>query len=436
VIDSSTDSSTTPSSAAAVDHKALDQQYVLHPHAIVGHPRPPLVIVRGRNARVWDSDGNEYIDGTAGLWLCNVGHGRAELAEVARRQMEQLECYASFWSFSNVPSIELAARLAELAPPGLDRVFFTNGGSEGIDTAIKLARLMWNVQGQTERNIVLSRKGAYHGSTWLGTAATGIEPLWEGFVPLPGGFVHLTPPTSATTTDALIDELEARIAEIGAERIAAFVGEPVMGVGGVLVPREDYWPRVEAVLHRHGILFVLDEVITGYGRTGTWFAAEHWGGLSPDLLVTAKGITSGYFPLGAVLIGERVLAGLEGHPFRHGFTYNGHPTGCAVALENIAIIEREGLLGHATQLARRFGEGLAELERHPAVVESRSFGLLGGLDIRVENEQALADAIFEAGLLVRLLAGKLVLSPPLSTPEEDLEQLLEILDEQLAAASA
>ena len=181
-----------------VDHKTLDGRFVLHPHAIIGRPRPPLVVVRGENARVWDSDGNEYIDGTAGLWLCNVGHGRPELADVARRQMEQLECYASFWSFSNVPSVELAVRLAELSPPGLDHVFFTNGGSEGIETAVKLARLLWHVQGQPERNIVLSRKGAYHGSSWLATAATGIAPLQEGFTPLPGGFVHLTPPTSAS----------------------------------------------------------------------------------------------------------------------------------------------------------------------------------------------------------------------------------------------
>jgi putrescine aminotransferase len=393
-------------------------------------------MVRGENARIWDSDGNEYIDGTAGLWLCNVGHGRAELAEVARSQMEQLECYASFWAFSNVPSIELAARLAELAPPGLDHVFFTNGGSEGVDTAIKLARLAWNAQGQRDRNIVLTRRGAYHGSSWLGTAATGIEPLREGYVPLPGGFVHLTPPTSATTTDVLIDELEAKIAEIGADRIAAFIGEPVMGVGGVLVPAEDYWPRVEAVLRKHEILLILDEVITGYGRTGTWFAAEHWGGLSPDLLVTAKGITSGYFPLGAVLIGERVFSRLEGQAFRHGFTYNGHPAGCAVALENLAIIEREGLLERAAALARRFGDGLAALEhRHSAVVEARSFGLLGGLDIQVEDEQGFADAIFRAGLIVRVLAGKLVLSPPLSTPDDDLERLLSILDGAFAAVA-
>jgi putrescine aminotransferase len=419
---------------AIADHKALDQRYLLHPHGIVGRPRPPLVVVRGENARIWDSDGNEYIDGSAGLWLCNIGHGRSELADVARRQMEQLECYASFWNFSNVPSVELAARLAELAPPGLDHVFFTNGGSEGIETAVKLARLLWYVEGQPERNIVLSRKGAYHGASWLATAATGIAPLHEGFTPLPAGFVHLTPPTSAVTTDALVAELDAKIAELGRGRIAAFVGEPVMGVGGVLVPPEDYWPRVQAVLRRHGILFILDETITGYGRTGAWFAAEHWGGLSPDLLVTAKALTSGYFPLGAVLIGDRVFAGLEGHPFRHGFTYNGHPTGCAVALENLAIIEREDLLRRATELGRRLADGFVELERHPTVVEARSFGLLGGLDIRVANEQELADALLEAGLVVRLLAGKIAVSPPLSATDADLERLLEILDEQLGTA--
>jgi putrescine aminotransferase len=422
--------------SVSVDVKALDRRHVLHPHAVVGRATDPVVLVRGDNARVWDSDGNEYIDGTAGLWLCNVGHGRAELAEAAAGQIRELECYASFWDFSNPPSVDLAVRLAELAPAGLDRVFFTSGGSEGIETSVKLARFAWHVQGSPERNLVLSRGSAYHGASWLATAATGIPLLHEGFAPLPEGFVHLTPPTSAVTTDELIAELERTIAERGAERIAAFVGEPVMGVGGVLVPADDYWPRVQDVLRRNGIFFILDEVITGYGRTGKWFAAEHWGGLEPDILVTAKAITSGYFPLGAVLVGERVFSALEGHAFRHGFTYNGHPTGCAVALENLDIIEREGLLDHAERRGRILGAGLRELESLPAVKEVRSFGMLGGVDVSVEDEPALTRALRDAGIIVRLLAGKLVMSPPLTISDDDLEQFLHILRDVLADAPA
>jgi adenosylmethionine-8-amino-7-oxononanoate aminotransferase len=419
----------------ADDLKRRDVRHILHPHAQVGMAREPIIVSRGKDARVWDIDGKEYIDGTGGLWLCAVGHGRAELAEAARQQLELLECYASFWHFSNAPSIELATRLAELAPSGIDHVFFTNGGSEGTETAIKLARLAWHAQGEPDRTVILSRQGAYHGASWVATAATGLTLLQEGYSPLPGDFVHLAAAGRGATTDDLIAELEATIATVGAQRIAAFIGEPVMGVGGVLVPNADYWPRVEAVLKKHGILLILDEVITGFGRTGRWFAAEHWGGLDPDMIVTAKGITSGYFPLGAVLIGDRVYSMLEGQPFRHGFTYNGHPTGCAVALANLSIIEREGLVDRAAILGERLLAGLRELEDGlPIVTEARAFGLLGGLDIAAKDELALADRIRDAGLIVRLVYGTMVMSPPLTITDGELDRLLEILSEELAAA--
>jgi putrescine aminotransferase len=346
--------------------------------------------------------------------------------------MEQLEYYTGFWNFSSQPSIELAARVVDLAPPGLEHVFFTNGGSEGVETALKLARLSWYLQGQADRNVILARRSAYHGASWLATSVTGLPPLREGLAPLDAGVVHVTPPTTASTTDELVAELEQTIAELGADRIAAFIGEPVMGVGGVLVPADDYWPRIQEVLRRHEILFILDEVITAFGRTGTWFAAEHWGGLEPDLVVTAKAITSGYFPLGAVLVGDRVFAALEGHAFRHGFTYNGHPTGCAVALANIDIIEREGLLEQATRRGQRLAAGLAELEAAaPAVTEARSFGMLGGLDVSAADEPALADTLRTHGIIVRLLGGKLVMSPPLTIPDEELDRFLEILTDVL-----
>jgi PLP-dependent transaminase len=415
-----------------------DQRRILHPHAVVGRPRPPVVFVEGKGARLRDSEGREYIDGTCGLWVCPVGHGRVELAEAARRQMESLEYYASFWEFSNVPSIELAERLVQLGLLGTERVFYTNGGSEGTESALKLARLAWHAQGAPERSVVLTRSMAYHGVSYGALAATGIPPLREGFGELPTGFERLSVPYPyrGTTTDGLIAELEGRIEKVGAERIAAFIGEPVIGVGGMIPPHEDYWPRVQEVLRRHGILFILDEVVTGFGRTGAWFAAEHWGGLAPDLVITAKGITSGYFPLGAVLISERVAAMLEGVAFRHGFTYNGHPTGCAVALENLAIIEREELVARAARLGERLLAGLRELETLPPVLQARGFGLMAALELDVDDAVELADRIRAAGVIVRATGQKLVLSPPLVIEEDDLDRLVEVIGQELAHTPA
>jgi adenosylmethionine-8-amino-7-oxononanoate aminotransferase len=421
-----------------IDLSATDRQRVVHPHATVGQPRPPVVFVEGKGARVRDSEGREYIDGTCGLWVCPVGHGRVELAEAARRQMERLEYYASFWEFSNPPSIELAERLVELAPPGIERVFYTNGGSEGTESALKLARLAWHAQGRPERTVVLARSMAYHGVSYGALGATGIPPLREGFGELPSGFEMLSVPYPfhGTTTDGLVAELEERIDALGAERIAAFIGEPVIGVGGMIPPHEDYWPRVQEILRRHDILLILDEVVTGFGRTGTWFAAQHWGGLEPDLVVTAKGLTSGYFPLGAVLIGGRVADMLDGVAFRHGFTYNGHATGCAVGLENLAIIEREELVARAARLGGRLLEGLRELERLPPVLEARGFGLMAGLELDLDDAGELADRIRAAGVIVRATGQKLVLSPPLVIEEEDLDRLVEVIGEELAATPA
>jgi adenosylmethionine-8-amino-7-oxononanoate aminotransferase len=412
----------------------LDRAHIVHPHAVVGRPAEPVIFTRGNGALLWDSDGKEYIDGTCGLWVCPVGHGRRELAEAARSQMETLEYYASFWDFSNEPSIELAARLAGLAPPGLNRVFYTSGGSEGTETALKLARLAWYSQGRPGRSVVLTRNLAYHGVSYGSLGATGIPPLREGFGPLPGDFVHLTPPFPyrGTTTDALITELEAAIDEIGADRIAAFIGEPVIGVGGMVPPHDDYWPRVQKVLRRHDILLILDEVVTAYGRTGAWFAAEHWGGVNADLIVTAKALTSGYFPLGAVLIGDRVLDLLDGEPFRHGFTYNGHPTGCAVALENLRLIEEEGLLLKARQLGDRLLTGLRGLESLPSVAEARGFGLMAGLELQVEDASELSGRIRAAGVIVRATGQKIVMSPPLVISPEQVDRIVEVLYTELA----
>jgi putrescine aminotransferase len=416
----------------------LDNRHVLHPHAVVGSPKPPVVFVEGRGARIRDEEGNWYIDGTCGLWVCPVGHGRRELAQAAARQMETLEYYASFWEFTNPPAIELAARLAELAPGDLNRAFFPTGGSEGNETAIKLARLAWHAQGHPERTVVIARKMGYHGVSYGALQATGIPPLREGFGPLPEDFVHVGVPypLKGTTTAGLVEELERTIEDVGPERVAAFIGEPVIGVGGMIPPHDDYWPAVTELLRRHGILFIADEVVTGFGRTGEWFGANHWGGLEPDLMVCAKGLTSGYFPLGAVLVSDGVTEMLDGVAFRHGFTYNGHPTGCAVALENLAIIEREELIARAARLGAHLLEGLQDLEALPTVVQARGFGLMAALELNVEDATELADRIRRAGVIVRATGQKLVMSPPLVISEEQVDTIVSVLETELARTPA
>ena len=413
--------------------RELDRAHVIHPHAVVGRPEDPVVWVRGDGARLWDADGNEYVDGTCGLWQCAVGHGRVELAEAAAAQMRELEFYASFWNFANEPSIRLAARIAQLAPAGLEHVFFTNGGSEGVETAIKLVRLAWHAQGRPDRNVVLSRKSAYHGVGSASLAATGIPPLKEGFGPLAPGFVHLSTPTSSTTVDELVAELEQTIETIGPERIAAMIGEPVLGVGGMIPPPGGYWPRVQEVLRAHGILLVVDEIVTAYGRTGHWFASERYG-LDPDAIVTAKALTSGYVPMGAVLVHDRLVGMLEGTQFRHGFTYNGHPVGAAVALANLAIIEREGLLGRAVEIGARMLDRLQPAQELGAVAEVRGVGAMLGVELAADRDGGpVARAALGKGVVVRASGQKIVMSPPLVISEEDADRIVDVLLGELAA---
>jgi putrescine aminotransferase len=421
---------TAPARAAAEELARLDAAHVVHPHAVVGRPQPPLVWARGRGALLWDVEGREYVDGTCGLWQCAVGHGREELAEAAAAQMRELEFYASFWDFANEPSIRLAERLAQLSPSGLDRVFFTNGGSEGMETAIKLVRLAWHASGSPDRDVILSRGSAYHGVGSASLAATGIAPLKEGFDPLPPGFFHLSIPQGAGATDRLVAELEQTIGEIGPERIAAFVGEPILGVGGMIPPPDGYWPRVQEVLRRHGILVVLDEVVTAYGRTGRWFGAELYG-IDADVIVTAKALTSGYVPMGAVLIGDRVLELLDGTAFRHGFTYNGHPVGAAVALANLDIIEREGLVARAAETGARMLERLRPLAALDVVAEVRGVGLMLGIELAEPRAAEVEAAARAAGVIVRATGQKIVLSPPFVIEPEQADRIVDVLTQEL-----
>lgn len=418
-----------------------DTAHIVHPHCPPG-VRGRVIMARGEGCRVWDVRGREYLDMTGGgLWANLVGHGRAELAEAAERELRAIGFFCTFWDFANVPTIELAERLAELAPERLDQVYFTCGGSEGIEVAIKIARLHHHLSGEGGRDWILGRRQAYHGIAHGGSAASDFPWLHEGFGPPLPHFTHLTPPwpyreelyEGRDVTDFLVSELEARIDEIGSERIAAFVGEPIMGVGGLLVPPDDYWPRIADVLHRHGILLILDEVVTGYGRMGTWFAAEHYE-IDADIVVTAKGITSGYFPFGAVLLDRDVAARITSgdHGFPLGYTYTGHPAGAAVALANLALIRSEDLVARAPRAGERLLELLRPLAALPVVGEVRGAGLLAGIELVQDTEtrrpmasvEAITDALREEhGVIVRAaMNSSLVLSPPLVVSDAELER--------------
>ncbi|WIV53493.1 aspartate aminotransferase family protein [Amycolatopsis nalaikhensis] len=417
----------------------LDRRRLIHPHTVIGAPAEPLVLDRGEGALLWDTEGRQYIDGTCGLWQCPVGHGRAELAAVAAEQIGRLEFYSSFGDYSNAPSIRLADRLLSLAPAGLERVFLTNGGSEGNETAIKLARLAHHHAGSPERTVILARTGGYHGMGGGSLAATGIDGLRAGYGPLVPGVEWLGKPHGLEhgpdATDRLVEELERRIEEIGAHRIAAFIGEPVLGVGGMVPPPEGYWPRVQEVLRRNGILLIVDEIVTAFGRTGHWFGSEHFG-IEPDMVVLAKGLTSGYIPMGAVLIGQRVLDLADGATFLHGFTYNGHPVGSAVALANLDIIERENLLERARVLGERLRERLEPLTELPHVREVRGVGLMLGIEFDGATPTAPVQAGCRAdGVVVRASGASIVLSPPLVITEAQVDTLADVLCRHVAAAA-
>lgn len=424
-----------PTTSESNDLRRWDSQHIIHPQYVPSDEHRPRIMVKGRGARLYDDADRAYLDATGGLWLAQVGHGRRELAEAARAQMEQLEYFASFWDFTNMPAIRLGRRLLEIAPPGLEGIYYTTGGSESNEIAIMMARMFHARAGAPERTVILSRKLGYHGITYGARAATGIEAFHVDVGPLPGDFVHLMAPRPyhmPTCTDDCVAELEETIDRLGAHRIAAMLGEPIMGVGGMVVPPDDYWPRMEEVLRRHGILLILDEVVTGFGRTGTWFGAEHWG-LSPDLLVTAKGITSGYMPLGAVLVTAPIRDAVTASGFASGFTYTGHPTSCAVALRNLELIEEEGLRDNAREMGAYLLERFRELLELPCVGDVRGSGLMLGIELvkdqatREPNAELggiLADRFMdETGVIIRNIDNALIFSPPLVFTRDDCDEV-------------
>ena len=440
-------SQTVPAPTPVAEIVQRDRDLLIHPY-LSSEVEERVVMREGHGCRLVDIEGREYLDATGGLWLAQVGHGRHEIAEAAAAQMEQLEYFMSFWEFSNERAIELAEKLVSISPGSVNHVYFTNGGSEGNEAAIKMARYYHHRRGETDRNWILARHQAYHGIGYGSGSATGFPIYHDGFGPMLPNVRHLTPPWPYRTelyggedpSDFLIAELERTIEEIGPSRIAAMIGEPIMGVAGMIVPPADYWPRVRELLSAHGILLILDEVVTAYGRTGSWFGAQHFG-VEPDIIVTAKGITSGYMPLGAVLVSAAVAEVLgRDHGFPMGYTYNGHPTSCAVALANLAIIEREGLLDRASVTGKRLLDRLSALSALPVVGEVRGVGMMLAVEL-VSDKQTHSplaasrppqDVIrHETGVIVRDCAHNLVLSPPLTMSDAEADEVVDAIESVL-----
>jgi putrescine aminotransferase len=402
-------------------------------HAVRGNE---LVITRGDGAVVWDEDGKEYIDGTASLWNVNVGHGRTEIVEAAMAQMRELASYQVFGIFANRPALELAERLASLAPLDDPRIFLGSGGGDAIDTAAKLARRYFAAIGQPERTHLISRTQGYHGTHGLGTSIGGIPANREGIGPI-------DPDVSVVPYDS-VEALEAEIERVGAHRVAAVFVEPVIGAGGCLLPPPGYIEGVVALCQRTGVLYVCDSVIAGFGRLGSWFGIERFG-VRPDLLTFAKGVTSGYLPLGGVVVSAKVAAPFweEGTWFRHGPTYSGHPTVCAAALANLDIIEREGLLARGDELEGELASALGPLADHPLVGEIRAG--IGALAAVAFSREALAEApdlsqrtfaaARERGVLVRGLADAVALSPPLVITRQQVDHAAEVIADSLDAVA-
>jgi putrescine aminotransferase len=390
--------------------------------AVVRHDE--LVITRGEGVWLWDEDGNRYLDGSASLWYCNVGHGRTEIADAVARQIKELEAWSIFGDAATPPALELADVLVERSSLDDAKVFFTSGGGDAIDTAAKFARLYWQVLGQPERLHIVSRTLAYHGTMAFGTSIGGIEGNRVGYGPL-------VPNTSQVQWDSL-EALAAEIEQVGPERVAAFFMEPVIGAGGVLPPPDGYVERAAEICRDANVLFVCDSVICGFGRLGTWFGFERFG-VEPDLVTFAKGVTSGYLPLGGVVVSGRVAEPFWSEPgrvtVRHGQTYSGHAAVCAAALANIAIMERENLIPRGRELEAELLTTLAPLADHPLVGEVRGgTGLLTAIAFdaaALAQDPALPAKAYRAirphGVILRALGGALAVSPPLTISSDEMQ---------------
>lgn len=426
----------------------MDARHHLHPfttHADLAK-NGARVITKAKGVYVWDSEGRRLIDGMAGLWCVQAGYGREELVEAGCKALEQLSFYNSFFQTTNPYVAELSAKLAEVTPEGIDRFFFANSGSEGNDSAIKIIRYFWNLQGKPRKKTIISRKRSYHGVTLGSASMSGITSMHtQTDLPLPG-FAHVDTPYwygdggELSPEDfglAIAQKLEEKILELGAENVAAFAAEPITGAGGLIIAPSTYWPEINRICKKYDVLLHVDEVICGFGRTGSWFGSETYG-IEADMINMAKGISSGYQPLAAVGLGPRVGDAIfnSQQEWSHGFTYSGHPVACAVGLANIELLQRERLVERvAGETGASFQRRLAALSDHPLIGETRGVGLIGGMEIvkdKRTREKYAADLdigtrcrnhCFANGLIMRAIGDTMVLSPPLVISESELDEL-------------
>ncbi|MDC7682276.1 aminotransferase [Asticcacaulis sp. BYS171W] len=418
------------------------------------------IITHAEGCVITDIDGKSLLDGMAGLWCVNVGYGRTELAEVAYQQMLELPYYNTFFKTATEPAIRLAAKIADKMSegnPDLKHVFFNSSGSEANDTVLRLVRHYWTLKGEPERNVIISRRNAYHGSTVAGMSLGGMSFMHTQGGPLVPGIEHVRQPymfnegfgeDPIAFADACVKDIEDRILSVGPDKIAAFIGEPVQGAGGVIIPPETYWPKVEALCRKYGILLICDEVICGFGRLGQWFGHQHYG-VKPDIIAMAKGLSSGYLPISAVGVSGAIVEVLKtGGDFVHGYTYSGHPTAAAVALRNIEIMEREDLIARTREVTGPYlAQALQRLAAHPLVGEVRSLGLIGAVEIvaekgtntRFKGTEGTAgplvrDICIKNGLMVRGIRDSIVMCPPLIISEAEIDQLVSTIEASLNEA--
>ena len=442
--------------------QAIDAAHHLHPFTDHKELRATgsRVIARADGPFIYDSDGNQILDGMAGLWCVNLGYGRTELAEAAYEQMKELPYYNSFFKCSTPTPILLSQKLADIAPANMNQVFYGSSGSEANDTAVRLVRHYWQLMGKPSKNRIISRKSAYHGSTITGASLGGMSHMHEqlnGAVP---NIVHVMPPYAFEFAEPgesdhdfgirAAKAVEEAILEAGAENVAAFIGEPIMGAGGVRIPPESYWPEIQRICRKYDVLLMLDEVITGYGRTGHWFAAQAMN-IEADTITTAKALTSGYQPLSALFVGDRIASVLveKGGEFFHGYTYSGHPVACAVALKNLELIERDGLVERVRDdTGPYFRKALmGRLAGHRIVGQVRTYGLLGAIEIVRSKETRerfkpagdaavkVRDHAIANGLMLRATGDTMILSPPLIWTRETIDMAVDRIEKALDLAA-
>jgi putrescine aminotransferase len=425
-----------------------DALHHLHPFTNSGrlNKKGARVITRAEGVYIWDEGGQKIIDGMAGLWCVNLGYGRTELADVANEQMRVLPYYNTFFQTTHGPAAALAKAIADVTPGDLNHIFFANSGSEAIDTIMRLARQYWAIKGKPYRNILIARDNAYHGSTLAGASLGGMSGMHKQGAPLVPGIERIRQPYwYGEGGDMSEDEfglacaraLEEKILQVGPDNVAAFIGEPIQGAGGVIVPPETYWPEIQRICRKYDILLVADEVICGFGRTGNWFGSQTYG-IEPDMISMAKGLSSGYLPIAAVAVGDRVASALIDHDedFNHGFTYSGHPVAAAVALKTIEIMQQENIVERVRDvIAPYFHNKLAELEDHPLVGHIDKKGLVAGMALMLDKTtktpfpadidigMICRDHCFENGLIMRATGSRMILSPPLVITEAELDEL-------------